>query len=188
MAEDFSGNRTQSLADAFFHAHDQKLLNEFRQRMEKMDRRTQLAAVCGVHDEAVLDRLIELNISPETLAAIHVVPLVQVAWADGSVEPKERAAIIQAARDSGIQPQDGHYPLLEHWLSENPGREMLEAWEHYVRSLCKQLTPEEVAKLKNDTLTTARKVAEAAGGLLGLGSKISKGERAMLDKLEKAFA
>jgi len=188
MAQDFSGNRTQSLVDAFFHEHDQKLLKEFRQRLEKMDRRAQLAAVCGVHDEAVLDRLIELNISPETLAAIHVVPLVQVAWADGSVEPKERAAIIQAAREAGIEPRDGHYPLLEHWLCENPGREMLEAWEHHVQSLCKQLTPEEVAKLKNDTLTLARKVAEAAGGLLGLGSKISKAERAMLDRLEKAFA
>jgi hypothetical protein len=114
--------------------------------------------------------------------------LVQVAWADGSVEPKERAAILQAARDSGIESQDGHYPLLEHWLSENPGREMLEAWEHHVQSLCRQLTPEEVAKLKNDTLTLARKVAEAAGGMLGLGNKISKAERAMLDRLEKAFA
>ena len=40
MAEDFSGNRTQSLVDAFFHEHDQKLLKEFRQRLEKMDRRT----------------------------------------------------------------------------------------------------------------------------------------------------
>lgn len=189
MAEEFSGNRSQSLVDAFFHARDQQLLAEFRQRMEKMDRRTQLAAVCGVHDEAALDRLIELNISPETLAAIHVVPLVQVAWADGNVKPEERAAIIQAARDAGIQSQDGHYPLLEHWLNENPGREMLEAWEHYIRSLCRQLTPEEVAKLKSDTLTLAQKVAEAAGGgLLGLRSKISKAERAMIDELEKAFA
>ena len=188
MAEDFSGNRTQSLADAFFHARDQQLLKEFRDRLEKKDRRAQLAAVCGVHDEAVLDRLIELEISPETLAAIHVVPLVQVAWADGSVKPEERAAIIQAAQDAGIESRDGHYPLLEHWLSENPGREMLEAWKHYIRSLCKKLTPEEVAKLKNDTLTLARKVAEASGGLLGLGNKISKAERAMLNELEQAFA
>lgn len=188
MAEEFSGNRSQSLVDAFFHARDQELLQEFRQRLEKKDRRAQLAAVSGVHDEAVLDRLVELGISPETLAAIHVVPLVQVAWADGSVRPEEREAIIQAARDAGIEPKDGHYPLLEHWLNERPDRQMLEAWEHYVQGLCKQLTPQEVAKLKSDTLKLACKVAEAAGGLLGLGSKISKAERALIDELERAFA
>ncbi len=188
MAEQFSGNATKSLVDAFFHARDQQLLDEFRQRLEKKDRRAQLAAVCGVHDEAALDRLIALNISPEALAAIRVVPLVQVAWSDGSVSPEERAAIIQAAKDAGIQSQDGHYPLLEHWLNENPGREMLEAWEHYIQSLCKQLTPEEVVKLKKETLELTNKVAEAAGGgLLGLRSKVSKSERAMIDKLEKAF-
>jgi tellurite resistance protein len=117
-----------------------------------------------------------------------VVPLVQVAWADGSVRPEERAAIIQAARDAGIESKGGHYPLLEHWLDERPSRQMLEAWEHYVQGLCKQLTPEEVAKLKSDTLKLAYKVAEAAGGLLGLGSKISKAERALIDELERAFA
>jgi len=188
MAGESSGNRSQSLVDAFFHARDQELLNEFRRRLEKKDRRAQLAAVSGVQDEAVLDRLVELEISPEALAAIHVVPLVQVAWADGSVKSEEREAIVQAARDAGIEPKDGHYPLLEHWLNERPDRQMLEAWEHYVQGLCKQLTPEEVAKLKSDTLTLAHKVAEAAGGLLGLGSKISKAERALIDELERAFA
>lgn len=187
MAEGLSSDRGQSLVDAFFHARDQELLKEFRQRLEKMDRRAQLAAVSGVHDAAVLDRLVELDISPEALAAIHVVPLVQVAWADGNVKPEERAAIIQAAQEAGIEPKDGHYPVLEHWLDERPDRQMLEAWEHYIQALCKQLTPEEVAKLKGDTLTLAHQVAAAAGGLLGLG-KISKAERAMIDELEKAFA
>jgi hypothetical protein len=188
VAEQFSENPTQSLMDAFFHARDQQLLAEFRQRLEKKDRREQLAAVSGVQDEATLDRLIELNISPEELAAIHVIPLVQVAWADGNVKPEERAAIIQAARDAGIQSRDGHFPLLEHWLNDHPGREMLEAWKYYIQSLCKQLRPEEIAKLKTDTLTLAQKIAEAAGGgLMGLRSKISKAERAMLDELAKAF-
>jgi len=187
MAEPFAAERSQSLVDAFFHARDQELLNAFRQRLDKLDRRAQLAAVSGVHDEAVLDRLVELDIRPETLAAIHVVPLVQVAWADGNVKPEERAAILQAARDAGIESQDGHYPVLEHWLNERPSRQMLEAWEHYIQGLCKQLKPDEVAKLKKDTLELAHKVAAAAGGVLGLG-KISKAERAMIDELERSFA
>ena len=188
MAKGFSGDRAQTLVDAFFHAKDQQLLDAFRKRLEKMDRRNQLAAACGIHDEAVLDRLIELDIRPETLAAMTVVPLIQVAWADGKVQPEERQAIMKAAQESGVKSHDGHYPLLEYWLDEKPGREMLEAWEHYIRALCQRLTPEEIADLKRDVLTLARKVAQAAGGMLGLKSKISKAEREVLNELEKSFA
>jgi hypothetical protein len=188
MGEGFSGDRARTLVDALFHAKDQQLLDEFRKRLEKKDRRAQLAAACGIHDEAVLDRLIELKIDPETLAAMTVVPLVQVAWADGKVQPEERQAIIKAAQEAGVKSRDGHYPLLEYWLDEKPGREMLEAWEHYIQALCKRLTPDEIAQLKRDVLTLARKVAQAAGGVLGLGNKISKAEREVLDELEKSFA
>lgn len=187
MSMGFSGQRGKTLVDAFFHAKDQQLLEEFRKRLERKDRRAQLASVCGIHDEAVLDRLIELDIGPETLAAMTVVPLVQVAWADGQVQPEEREAIINAAKEAGIQPHHGHYPLLEHWLNEKPSREMLEAWEHYVGALCKQLSAEEAVQLKHDVLALARKVAQAAGGVLGLGNRISKAERKVLTELEKAF-
>lgn len=188
MSHGFSGAHARTLVDAFFHAKDQQLLEEFRKRLEKKDRRAQLAAASGIDDEAVLDRLIELDISPETLAAMTVVPLIQVAWADGKVQPEERKAIIQAARDAGVQPRDGHYPLLEYWLDEKPSPEMLEAWEHYIRALCQRLTPEENADLKRDVMTLARKVAQAAGGILGLKSKISKAECEVLSELEKSFA
>ena len=187
MSAGFSGEQGRTLVDAFFHAKDQQLLKEFRKRLERKDRRAQLADACGIHDEAVLDRLIELDISPETLAAITVVPLVQVAWADGKVQPEEREAIITAAKESGVKPHQGHYPMLEHWLDEKPSREMLEAWEHYIRALCKRLSAEEIVELKRDVMTLARKVARSAGGVLGLGNKISKAEREVLDELEKAF-
>ena len=187
MPESFSGDRARALTEAFFHAREQQLLAEFRSRLEKMDRRAQLAAASGIDDEAVLDRLIELDIAPEALAAMTVVPLVQVAWADGTVQPEERRAIIQAAREAGVKPRDGHYPLLEYWLNEKPNREMLEAWGHYIRALCRRLTPEETTELKRNVLTLARKVAQAAGGLLGLGNRISRAERRVLDELEKSF-
>lgn len=188
MSQGFSGAHAQTLVDAFFHAKDQQLLAEFRKRLEKKDRRAQLAAASGIDDEAVLDRLIELNIGPETLAAMAVVPLIQVAWADGKVQAEERQAIIRAAQEAGVKSSDGDYPLIAYWLNEKPSREMLEAWEHYVRALCRQLTSDEIAELKRDIMTLARKVAQAAGGIPGLKSKISKAEREVLSELEKSFA
>jgi hypothetical protein len=178
----------KTLIDSFFYEQDQKLLESFRKRLERLDLRAQLAKVSGIHDEAVLDRLIELNIDAEAWAAMAVVPLVFVAWADGQIQVDERRVILEAARDAGIQTQDGRYPLLEHWLDHRPSAEMLEAWKHYIESLSKQMAKEESERLKHDLLDTAHRVAQAVGGFLGLGNKISAGERAVLKELEQAFS
>ena len=178
----------KALVDAFFFEQDQRLLKAFHERMEKMDRRAQLAQVSGIQDEAALDRLVELDITPEELAAVEVVPLVHVAWADRQVQAAEREAIIAAAQAAGIQPKDGRYPLLEHWLKRRPGREMIEAWKHYIKGLCQQLNEQQVEELKHDLLRLAQEVAQKAGGFLGLGSKVSVAERTVLNKLEKAFS
>jgi hypothetical protein len=185
------GNYTgyqKTLVDAFFYEQDQQLRKAFRERLQKMDRRAQLAQVSGIHDEAVLDRFIELDLSPETLAAIEVVPLVFIAWADGKVQAEEREAIIAAAKAAGIEPQDGRYPLLEHWLNKRPSAAMLDAWRHYITGLCQRLDRQEIEKLKHDVLDLARTVAQAAGGFLGFGNKIAAAESAVLSDLEQAFS
>ena len=186
MANDTLAGAT-TLLHVFFHEQDQQLLSAFRERLEKADRRTQLAEVSGIRDEAVLDHLIELKIGPDTLAAIAVVPLVCVAWADGEVQEAERTAVLAAAKAAGMHPQNSRYPLLEFWLTQRPGVEVLVAWEHYIRDLCQRLNEHEIGELRRDLLDRARGVATAAGGFLGFGTKISAVERAVLDRLEQAF-
>ena len=114
-----------------------------------------VCAICGISDEAVLDRLIELDIAPEALAAMEVVPLVLVAWADGAVQAEEREEILATVAAAGIQPQDARYPVLEHWLKRRPGAGMLEAWRHYVHGLCLQLERPEIEKLRQEVLDRA---------------------------------
>lgn len=180
-------NYGQTLVDALFHEQDQELLRQFHERAEKSNRRQQLVHSCGVHDESLLDHLVELDIQPEAVAAIGAVPLVVVAWADRTVQEAERKAIIEAAAAAGISSQDGRYPILEHWLSKRPKPELLDAWKHYIAALCRQLSPEEIEHLKHDMLHRARQVAEAAGGILGYGNKISANEQKVLETLEEAF-
>ncbi len=187
MAATYLSEYGRTLIDSIFHEQDQKLLKAFHDRVAKLDRREQLARICGVNDEAMLDHLVELELQPEAMAAIAVVPLVAVAWADGAVQEKERAAIIQAAEATGITSQDGRYPVLEHWLSQKPGPEILDAWKLYIAALCKQLDAKEVAELKRDLLDRAEGVAEAAGGIMGITSKISSTEREMIKTLQRAF-
>lgn len=183
----YSTGYQRTLIDAIFHEQDQELRKAFRDRMAKMERRDQLAQVSGIRDEAVLERLIELDIGPETLAALEIVPLVCVAWADGKVQTKERETIIAAAKAAGIPSQDGRYPLLEYWLKRRPGAEMIEAWKQYVKALCRQLDRQEIEKIRHEVLDRAREVARALGGFLGFGERISQAELAVLGELEQTF-
>lgn len=187
MAKGFLSDQSRFLVEGIFREREQHLLENFRKRQEKMDRKAQFAAILGMHDEALLDHLVELDVQPEAIAAIAILPLAVVAWADHSVQPEEREAILKAARESGVEPQDGRYPVLEYWLTERPGPELLEAWKHYIRALCRQLSPPEIDELKHDLLDRARDVAQAAGGILGIVGKISASERAALRELEQAF-
>jgi hypothetical protein len=50
------------------------------------------------------------------------------------------------------------------------------------------MDPNSFDKLKIQIMQRTRAVAEAAGGLLGLGSKISPAEKEQLTRLEAAFS
>lgn len=53
---------------------------------------------------------------------------------------------------------------------------MIQAWKHYVKGLCQQLDSQEVERLRHELLDRAHTVAQAAGGFLGFGDKISTAE------------
>jgi len=140
----------------------------------------------GVDDEELIGRLIELKISPETAAAMMLVPLVEVAWADGDLADKERTAVLDAAAQEGITRGTPAHAQLSQWLRRRPGPELFEAWSDYIAELTDDLTESERHTLHEICMGRARQVAEAAGGFLGL-AKISAKEVEMLDRLDSAF-
>lgn len=176
-----------SLEDAFFHKQDKQLLEKMRELKNMEETKKTLSEVSGIHDDHILHKLLDLKIRPEMVAALSIVPLVEVAWADGSLDEKEIAAVVQGAEDAGISKGSPSFALLLRWLEDKPGPEMLEAWTFYIKGMCEKLDAKERAELKGELLGRAKAVAEAAGGFLGLTSKISKQEKEMLKKLEDAF-
>jgi len=119
---------------------------------------------------------------------VTLVPLAVVAWADGSIQPQEREAILKAASDKGLQPGSLAWQMLESWLSKRPEPKLVEAWKRYVQSLWPSLTAKEHDEIREIGLERARHVAEAAGGFLGLTSKISASEQAALDEMARLLA
>lgn len=180
-------NRGNSLEDLFFAQQD-ALLIEQRRRLEQMERtQAVLAEVSGIRNREVLARLVELEVSPDLLASLAVVPLIEVAWADGEVHEREVAAALAGAEGSGIAKGSVDYALLQEWLQHRPPEALLEAWNHYISGLCESLSSDQRESLRQDLLQRARQVAEAAGGFLGLTARVSAKEQAVLARMDAAF-
>jgi hypothetical protein len=181
-------DRGRGLEDEFFRREDQRLMARLNELKAAETTRDALAKASGLTQPAVLDTLMSLGIRAETVAALSIVPLVEVAWADGSLDAKERGAILERARQSGMVPGSSEHALLEAWLERRPDPKLLTAWTHLVRGIRDQVSPDEATRLKTSLLEHARAVASASGGVLGFGAKVSQAEAAMLARLESAFA
>jgi hypothetical protein len=178
--------QTKSLEDAYFMKEDQIMIDNLRKLQKLSETKENLKAVSGITDPEVLDTLVKLDIHPQTLSSLAVIPLVAVAWADGSVDAKERDAVLSALKTANFAPGID-LELVGHWLEVKPKANLLEAWLTYSRALAAELTPEQRHHLRDDLLDHARQVAQASGGLLGVGA-ISAAEKAVLDKLTAAWA
>jgi len=175
----------RKLEDEFFARENARLLAKLRGESEKKDRREALGRVLEIRDEALLDRLLQIGIGPETALALRLIPLIYVAWADGAMDDRERRAILKAAANEGVGSDEAGAQLLSDWLARRPEASLLEHWKSYVGGISKSLAPGDREKMKVQILGAARQVAESAGGILGLTSKTSAAERKVLEDLEK---
>ena len=180
-------NYGRKLEDRFFLEQDRILVEKLRELKKMEESRQALSEVSGITNQKVLQKLLALGIQAEIVASLTVVPLVEVAWADGRIDERERRAVMEASAANGLAKGSPDYALLERWLVHRPGPELLEAWTHYIEGLCELMAPEEREALKAELIDRARRVADAAGGFLGLTSRISEAERRMLDTLGRAF-
>src|SRR5438552_13960257 len=158
--------REIALEEAFFKQRDQQLMAKMRAELAALEEQQKVAHVTGLVEEHVLASLVHAGVRAETLAAMMLVPLVEVAWCDGAVAEEERDAVLNAAVAEGIHPDSAAYALLKHWLDERPDAKILAAWKEYVHELSRLMSKESIAALKKNTINRATRVAAAAGGFL----------------------
>jgi hypothetical protein len=187
MSDDALGDRRKALEESFFARENAKLLERLKNEKRTQATREALAEISGIHSDEVLEKLCELGIDADTWVAVSVAPLVEVAWADGKIDDSEREAVLSGAKANGIGSSSPGYQLLEGWLAHRPDGRLLEVWGEFIVGLCAELSDTERSALKDEILGHARNVADAAGGFLGLGKRISPEEEVILAELAKAF-
>jgi len=179
--------RRKALENVFFEKQNKKLLMTLRDKKEREAQRKELFDVTRISDDGVLGQLIDIGIRAETWLAISLLPMVEVAWADHSMEDEERDAILKAAEANGIMPGSDAGDLLQEWLTVRPPPRLRRVWKEYIEAVRTVLSDAALQAMREETLDMSKAVAEAAGGFLGLGDRISDVEQQALDDLESAF-
>lgn len=175
------------ILEAVFYTESNMVLDAQRKELQRMEHtKKALSEISGITDQIILKKLAELDISPELMTSLALIPLVVVAWADGEVDEKERGVVLKSLKEHGILKGNINFALLEEWLKIRPPHKMLTAWTHYISGLCVALNPEEIQKLKANIMRHSMAVSEASGGFLSI-KKISSEEEAILAKLNGAF-
>jgi len=188
MSHDAFDDRRRALEEEFFKKQNETLLKKLNEESSKAHSKEDIARLTGISNQTVLDTLAEMKLGSAATLVMSMFPLIEVAWADGVLDAHERKVVLEQASNVGIKPGSDAGAFLARWLDEQPEFAWHALWSDYVRELSKKLTPESREMLKNELLGRARLVAEASGGVMGLGFNVSAAEKKVLEKLERAFS
>ena len=168
--------------ERYFLEQDQRQRAKWRAELEaKAEAATKhqaLADQVGVDNEQIVRRIAELGFNAETASVLHLMPLIAVAWADDSVSSREREAILTAARAHGIEPGTEAATLLASLLEQRPKEDVLDQILEVIKDVlaARDMHPASI-------VDACLNVADASGGFLGFGNRISDEEKAQIEKI-----
>lgn len=178
--KDIFAEREHWLEEEYFRKQNQELIEKMHQRQSLAEDRQRLAESTGLKDEEALGGLQELGFTAETIGLLHLVPLVEVAWAEGGVADRERNLIIKIARARGIASGSAADQMLSAWLTVRPTERFFAATLHATRLLLEALPPEQREQSRDSLIAYCNQIAGVmSGGILGRG-QISEEEQQLI--------
>jgi hypothetical protein len=180
-------DRRRALEDSFFQKQNDALTQKLKDAAAKVASHDQLKQLTGITDESVLGALAELKMGGAATMVMAMFPMIDVAWADGTLDETERKLILEFAAKNGVTAGSEANAFLTSWLSEKPESKWAQLWFDYTKALCANMKPDDKIMLKTTVIGRARQVAEASGGFLGVAFKISAAENKVLERLVQAF-
>ncbi len=177
------GDRGRAFEEDYFRKRDRELIEKMRKASAAEDARREMGSRTGLQDPAMLQELQALGFTPDTVALLPLVPLVQIAWAEGGVSDTERKQIVQLARARGIDEGSAADRQLAAWLSSRPAPDVFTHASRLIRAMLD--APASDHSLSADDLVKyCEKIAAASGGVLGI-NRVSPEERALLSTIAR---
>lgn len=179
--KDIFAERGRSLEEEYFRKKDRELIEKMRRTAAATDARAEMGKKTGLTDPEMLKELEALGFTPETVVLLPLVPVVQVAWAEGGVTPAERGLIVKLARARGIEEGSAADRQLSGWLDRRPAEQV---FTHATRLIRAMLEAPGHGDLSTDDLVKyCESIANASGGILGVIGRVSAEERQLLATL-----
>ncbi len=165
-----------------FKVDDVKRREQMREKLAKAAKlvadRQAIATALKVDDEELVSEIHELGFDGDSARVFDLLPLIHVSWADGKIQRNERATILAVLDARGIEPGSEAALLVEMLLETPPAATYMEASLTLLRELLANRGEE-----ATDVVDLCVKVADASGGLLGLGDRVSAEERELLHQI-----
>ncbi len=159
--------------DAYFRKQDEEL----RQRL-----RDQLSTAAGDlgnrpagADLTLPQRIAALGFGGDKARVFDLMPLVHVAWADGSVSRQERTAILDIVRERNIAHGTDAFLLMETLLEQRPSDQFLAQSMAILKEVVGEARAGNIVEL-------CLQVANASGGFMNIGN-VSADERRQIEAI-----
>ena len=176
----------RDLEEEYFRKQDQELIEKMRKAAAADAARRALGEQTGITDPALLREIEQLGFTPDTVVLLPLVPILQVAWAEGGVSPEERKLILDVARARGIAAGSPADSRLAEWMTMRPSADVFTRAGRLISAMLSAHSSEAGALTADDLLKYAENIAAASGGIFGL-NKVSKEERAALEQIQAAL-
>jgi tellurite resistance protein len=167
--------------EAYFKAREIEQRRKLREKLEaaahELAEKHAIADSVKTTDLDLAERIKALGFSGATARVFDLLPLVHVAWADGTVQKGERAAILKVLELRGVPQGSEGFQLMESLLEERPSDEYMNESLAVLKELVGQ------GGRGSEMVDLCEQVAAASGGFLGLGGKVSGEERALIDEI-----
>jgi hypothetical protein len=182
--EDGITDEVRQREEEYFRRQDRELIERLRRAAADAELRKTLEHATGIHDAAQLEELQALGFTPQTLSLLPLVPVLQVAWAEGGISTAERTMIVNLARSREITAGSAADLQLQAWLDTRPSEDTFRKAVRLIGAMLDHPAGAERQVTADSLLKHCEEIAQASGGLFGIG-RVSAEEKAALEQISE---
>jgi hypothetical protein len=165
--------------EEYFRRKDRELIERMRKEAETATARRELETATGIHDPDSLADLAALGFTPGTIALLPLIPLLQVAWAEGGVSAAERGMIVALARSRDIADGSEADLQLQQWLDRRPSEDTFGKSSRLIGAMLDRPEGTGMHMSGDDLIKYCEQIAQASGGIFGIGSVSAEEKHAL---------